>query len=102
MPMIWLWPTLINRSSIHIFMIYVHIQVTFAPIRRGYSVGFQELVVQMLQKQPEARPSAYDLYTLRVPPLMQQEEEEVVEDTPPGDTRTIKYESSLESSPVSF
>lgn len=67
-------------------------QGTFAPIRGGYSDGFRQLVMDMLQKEPEARPSANDLYTLHVPELVQHEsgedEEESESDEPPDLTKT--------------
>ena len=44
----------------------------------------------MLQKDPEARPSANDLYTLRLPEFMVKEEEEEEEEGPPDITKT-KY-----------
>lgn len=57
-------------------------QGSFAPIREGYSDGFRQLVVDMLQKDPEARPSANDLYTQRLPDLMMAEssEDEVLDE----------------------
>ena len=64
--------------------------MSFPPIKGNFSEGFRELVTDMLRKDPQARPSAYELYTLRVPALMVQEEEEEEEmaDTVPDDTTT--------------
>ena len=64
------------------------LQVSVPAIKGTYSEGFKVLVTDMLLKDPQARPSAHDLYTLRVPALMLQEEEEEVRDTPPDDTTT--------------
>ncbi len=68
----------------------IFMQAAFPPIKGNYSEGFKTLVEHMLMKDPQARPSSYDLYTLRVPALMTQEEEEEDEmsDTPPDDTTT--------------
>jgi len=59
-------------------------QVSFPPIRGGYSDGFRQLVLDMLQKEPEQRPSANDLYTQRLVDLIgreEEEEEEMAEET---------------------
>lgn len=58
-------------------------QVSFAPIRGDFSGGFRKLIADMLQKEPSARPTSNDLYTLRLPDLIlegKKEEEEVAEE----------------------
>ena len=66
-------------------------QVSFTPIGDSYSDGFRRLVLDMLQKEPDTRPSASDLYLLRLPGLIametEQEEEEKREE-PPDITKT--------------
>jgi len=74
----------------YLFVILLWSQASVPPIKGNYSEGFKALVTHMLLKDPQARPSAYDLYTVCVPALMVQEEEEEEEvmDTPPDDTTT--------------
>lgn len=64
--------------------------MSFTPIGSGYSDGFRQLVLDMLQKEPELRPSASDLYLLRLPDLIakETEEEEEVGEEPPDVTKT--------------
>ena len=66
------------------------LQVSFTPIGGSYSNGFRQLVVDMLQKDPEVRPSANHLYLVRVPELiaMETEEEEEPVEEPPDVTKT--------------
>lgn len=62
--------------------------MSFAPIKGSYSEKFRELVRDMLQKDPELRPTASDLYTLRLPELVEEEEEEPLEEEPLDITKT--------------
>ena len=66
------------------------LQVSFPPIRGGYSEGFRQLVSNMLQKEPEDRPSANDLYTLHLVNLIgrEEEDEEEVTEEPTDLTKT--------------
>ena len=72
-------------------------QVSFTPIGGAYSEALKQLVLDMLQKEPEARPSASDLYSLRLPQMMamESEEEEETSEEPPDSTKTklisVKY-----------
>jgi len=39
----------------------------FAPVKGNYSEEFKSLVMEMLQRDPDSRPSAADLCQLRLP-----------------------------------
>jgi len=41
----------------------------FAPVKGNYSEEFKSLVMDMLQRDPDCRPSAADLCQLRLPPV---------------------------------
>ncbi|XP_078386087.1 uncharacterized protein LOC144668207 isoform X2 [Cetorhinus maximus] len=47
----------------------------FAPITNNYSAEFKALVMDMLQKEPQYRPSAHELLHLRLPEVMAKYEE---------------------------
>jgi len=41
----------------------------FAPVKGNYSEEFKSLVMDMLQRDPDSRPSATDLCQVKLPPV---------------------------------
>jgi len=41
----------------------------FAPVKGNYSEEFKSLVMDMLQRDPDSRPSAADLCQIKLPPV---------------------------------
>ncbi|XP_062922108.1 serine/threonine-protein kinase Nek9-like isoform X5 [Mobula hypostoma] len=56
----------------------------FAPITNNYSPEFKGLVMDMLQKEPQYRPSAHELLYVRLPEMMAKYEETPVQEKGPG------------------
>ncbi|XP_067827514.1 uncharacterized protein [Heptranchias perlo] len=56
----------------------------FAPITNNYSAEFKALVMDMLQKDPQYRPSAHELLYIRLPEVMAKYEETPVYEEGPG------------------
>ncbi|XP_072134252.1 uncharacterized protein [Mobula birostris] len=56
----------------------------FAPITNNYSAEFKGLVMDMLQKEPQYRPSAHELLYVRLPEMMAKYEETPVQEKGPG------------------
>ncbi|XP_023209430.1 uncharacterized protein LOC111612447 [Centruroides sculpturatus] len=44
----------------------------FAPVRGNYSLGFKKLIQELLQRDPEYRPTAKELLNARIPELLKQ------------------------------
>jgi len=47
----------------------VVLQGQFAPVKGNYSEEFKSLIMDMLQRDPDCRPSAADLCQSRLPPV---------------------------------
>ena len=45
------------------------VQGMFAPVKGNYSEEFKSLVMDMLQRDPDSRPSAADLCQIKLPPV---------------------------------